>query len=172
MYRKKDFLFMNVSNVRGKSMGFIKDLSVDFHIGGVIGFLISSYSLFQSSVYVSKEDIICFNKHMIANSCHKGKYLNFEEIKGMNIIDIKGNMIGMVEDIIFNEDTFVIQGVIVSTGYATNFLYGKKVLLIKDLLLGDNHILYHSKSSNVNFTNLPSRLFREEDANARTNKKV
>lgn len=172
MYRKKDFLFMNVSNVRGKSMGFVKDLAVNFHVGGVIGFLISSYSLFQSSLYVFKEDIISFNKHMIANSQHKGKYLNFEDIRGMNVIDIRGNMIGMVEDIIFNEDTFVIQGVIVCTGYATNFLHGKKILLPKDLLLGDNHILYHGKSYNIDFINLPSKLFREEDAYVRNNKKI
>lgn len=172
MYRKKDFLFMNVSNIKGKSLGFIKDLAVDFHVGGVIGFLVSSYSLFQSSLYVLKKDIISFDKHMIASSYHKGKYLNFEDIKGMNVIDIKGNMIGMVEDIIFNEDTFVIQGLIVSTGYATNFLYGKKILLLKDLLLGDNHILYHKKSYNIDFINLPSKLFREEDAYVRDNKKI
>lgn len=163
---------MNVSNVRGKSMGFVKDLAVDFHIGGVIGFLISSYSLFQSSLYVFKEDIISFDKHMIANSYHKGKYLNFEDIKGMNVIDIKGNMIGMIEDIMFNEDTFVIQGVIVSTGYITNFLYGKKVLLTKDLLLGDNCILYHGKSYSIDFINLPSKIFGEEAAYVRSNKKI
>lgn len=159
MYRKKDFLFMKVSNIKGKSIGFIKDIIVDFNIGAVLGFSITSYMIFAPPLFILKNDILSFNDIMIVNSCSKGTFLNFSDIVYMNVIDLHGNIIGLVEDIIFDEETFLIYGVIVSTGYITNFLHGKKIFLVKDIIIGKDYILYHGNKDKLIFSNIPGNVF-------------
>ena len=165
MYRKKDFLFMKVSSIKGKSIGFIKDIIVDFNIGAVLGFSITSYKIFQPCVYILKNNILSYNDSMIVTSCSKGKFLHFTDIAYMNIIDLQGNIIGMIEDIIFDEKTFLINGVVVSTGYITNFLYGKKVFLIKDIIIGRECILYHGNKDKLIFSNTPGNALNKEKNN-------
>ena len=58
MFRTKDFILMDVINIKGKKIGFINDIIVDFKSGEVKGFVISSYKLFQKTLSVLKEDII------------------------------------------------------------------------------------------------------------------
>lgn len=161
MYRKKDFIFMKVSNINGRSIGFIKDIIVDFNIGAVLGFSITSYMIFAPSLYILKNDILSFNDIMIVNSCNKGSFLHLNDIIYMSIIDLHGNIIGLVEDIIFDEKTFLIYGVIVSTGYITNFLYGKKIFLIKDIIIGRDYILYHGDKDKLIFSNTPGNILNE-----------
>lgn len=158
MYRKKDFLFMKVSNIKGRSIGFIKDIIVDFNIGAVLGFSITSYMIFGPSLYVLKNDILSFDDTMIVSSYNKGSFLHLNDVMYMNIIDLRGNIIGLIEDIIFDEKTFLIYGVIVSTGYITNFLYGKKIFLIKDIIIGKDCILYHGDRDKLIFSNIPGNI--------------
>ncbi|KAJ52810.1 uncharacterized protein YrrD [Clostridium tetanomorphum] len=160
MYRKKDFLFMKVSSIKGKSIGFIKDIIVDFHIGGVLGFSITSYMIFGPSLYVLKENILSFNESMIVDKWNKGNYLQFSDIVYTNVIDLHGNIIGMADDIIFDEKTFLINGIVVSTGYLTNFIHGKKIILIKDIILGKDSILYYGNKDKIILSNIPSNLFK------------
>ncbi|MEW9096166.1 MAG: PRC-barrel domain-containing protein [Clostridiaceae bacterium] len=158
MYRKKDFLFMDVFDIKGKNIGCIKDLLIDFNKGEVIGFSIISYKIFQSSQYVLKEDIISFNKYMVVSKCRKGSLTQLSHIRLMDVIDLNGNIIGTLEDLILEGKNFIINGVVLWTGYLTSLIYGKKVLLVKDMLLGDDSILYFGNKDTLSFSNIPNTL--------------
>jgi uncharacterized protein YrrD len=165
MFRAKDFMLMDVVDIRGRKIGFIKDIVIDFHNGVVIGFMVSSYKLFQNTVCVLKEDIVSFNKSMIVNKLTKKQYLGFDNIKNMDIINSHGDIIGMAEDILFKEFTFKIHGVIVSTGFIKNLITGKKILLINNLILGEANILYYINKDNIDFISVPHKLFAGEKHN-------
>ncbi|GAA0722090.1 hypothetical protein GCM10008905_13220 [Clostridium malenominatum] len=158
MYRKKDFLFMDVFDVKGKNIGCIKDLIVDFNRGIVLGFTIISYRIFQATQYILKEDIISFNNHMVVSKCRKGSLIGLSEIKLMDVIDLEGNIVGTLEDIIFEGKNFVINGIVIWTGYLASLLYGKKIALIKDIILGEDSILYFGNKETISFSNTPSTI--------------
>ena len=69
----------------------------------------------------------------------------------MDIFDREGNNIGIAEDIIFDEENYKINGLIVSTGILRNFVYGKNIFLIRELILGDENLLYVGDQNNCNF---------------------
>lgn len=161
MFRTKDFILMDVADIRGKRIGFIKDIIIDFHNGKVTGFVVSSYKLFQNTINVLRENIVSFNKAMIINGWNKNSYLTFSKIKGMDIINKHGDIIGITEDILFHEFTFKIHGLIVSTGFIKNIIAGKKILLINSIILGERSILHYKDKSNIDFVSVPHKLFTE-----------
>jgi uncharacterized protein YrrD len=165
MFKSKDFIFMDVVSVEGNRIGFIRDLLIDFNKGKVIGFVISPYKFFHKNVSVLKEDIIYFNKHMVVKKVEKNKYLCLHSFVNMDVIDKCRNVFGMVEDIIFTCDTFEIKGVIVSSGFITNLLRGKRIMLINELILGEENILYLSNSDEYCFKSMPHNFFVEGKAN-------
>ncbi len=160
---------MKVNSINGNKIGFIKDILIDFNFGIVKGFSISSYKVFQKSTYVLTKDILSFCNSMIVTEYRRGKLLELKELCGMNIIDLNGNIIGMVEDIIFSKDSFLISGIVVTTGYITNFLHGKKVFLIKDLILGEENLLYYEDKNKVMLSNVPNKILMEDDTDERKN---
>lgn len=162
---------MDVISVAGKKLGFIDDILIDFNKKKVIGFSIASSGLFKRNLSVMAENIVGFNNVMIITSADKGKFLEFKKIRGMDVKDRKGNIIGMIEDILFDETTFIMGAVMISTGFITNFISGKKIILIKDLMLGEKNMLYSRKNENLNFASLPHRLFIEDDENEKSRKK-
>lgn len=155
MYRSKDFLLMEVVDIKGEKIGFIKDILIDFNEGFVIGFSISSYNLFHKNVNVLKKDIISFNNNMIIKKNLREERLKFFTLKGIDVLDRYGNVIGIMEDIIFDNFSFQIIGVVVSKGLIANFINGKKIFLIKELILGEKNILYYGESSKMNFKTMP-----------------
>ncbi|MCM0648772.1 PRC-barrel domain-containing protein [Clostridium swellfunianum] len=168
MFKTKDFMLMDVVDIRGKKIGFINDIIIDFKKGDVKGFVVSSYSFFQKTLCVLKEDIVSFNKSMIVSRVLKDKLFTFSKIKGMDIINCSGNILGMAEDILFHEFTFKIQGLVVSTGFIKNLLVGKKILLVNSFIIGEQSILYYSAKSKVEFISVPHKLFAEENQNEKT----
>lgn len=155
MYRSKDFLLMEVVDIKGKKIGFIKDILIDFNEGFVVGFSISSSNLFHKSVNVLKKDIISFNNNMIIKKNLREERLGFFKLKGIDVLDRYGNVIGIMEDIIFDNFSFEIIGVVVSKGLIANFMNGKKIFLIKELILGEKDILYYGENSKINFKTMP-----------------
>lgn len=168
MFRTKDFILMDVINIKGKKIGFINDIIVDFKSGEVKGFVISSYKLFQKTLSVLKEDIVSFNKSMVVGKCIKNKFFTFSKIKNIDIINRYGEIIGMTEDILFQEFTFKIQGLVVSTGFIKNLLVGKKILLVNSIIIGDQSILYYSDNVNIDFISVPHKLFEEDNCNEKS----
>lgn len=162
MYRSKDFSLMEVIYIRGNRAGFIKDPIIDFHNGKIVGFQISSYDFIQKNINVMKDDIISFDKSMVIKNTSKGEYLSFKQVRGMDIIDIMGNMIGMLEDFLFFGNNFRIAAVIVSSGLICNFTHGKRILLMEELQLGDRNILWIKKNDRINFLSMPHKLIGKE----------
>ncbi len=165
LHRTKDFSLMDVVNVNGKKLGFINDLLIDFNCRKLIGFSIASYSFLKKTLNVYIEDVLSFNSVMVVTRTSTGSFLEFKNIKGMDVRDGRGNILGMVEDIIFDEIDFGISGILVSTGFITDFLSGKKVILVKDILVGEESVLYYGKNENFDFCSLPHKLFMEDDLN-------
>ncbi|MEA4826360.1 MAG: PRC-barrel domain-containing protein [Clostridium sp.] len=158
MYRSKDFMLMDVMGISGRKMGFIRDVLVNFHSGYVIGFCISPYKIFQKTHSILKEDIITFNSHMVVKETRDNKGLKLSEFKGMDVFDISGNIVGMIEDIIFDDNTFKINGVVISTGLIRNLIDGKKIFLISELILGEKNVLYFNENTKMSFVTIPHEL--------------
>lgn len=161
MFRSKDFILMDVIDIKGKKIGFIKDILIDFNKGEVIGFEASSYNLFQKSISILRENIISFNKTMVIKGYSKKVFLKFSSFKDMDVISANGEIMGMVEDIIFHEFTFKLQGLILSTGFMKNLIYGKEILLIQSLILGEKSVFHYNPKKNINFLSIPHKLFSE-----------
>jgi uncharacterized protein YrrD len=85
--------------------------------------------------------------------------------------DKKGSIVGMVEDVLFKEETFSIKAIIVSTGFLTNFISGKKIVLINELVLGEENILYNGENEHLSFSSIPHKLFMEDDLDERNKNK-
>ncbi|WP_406542287.1 PRC-barrel domain-containing protein [Clostridium ljungdahlii] len=104
---------------------------------------------------------------IVVTNVNKDKYFQFNDVKRMNVVDEKGCLIGMVEDILFDEESFCIKAVILSTGFINNFIKGKKILLIDDLTLGEDNVFYRGKKENLKFFNSPHALFNSDKASER-----
>jgi len=165
MFKSKDFIFMDVVTVEGKKIGFIKDLLIDFNKGRVIGFEVSPYKFFRKNLSVLKEDIIYFNKRMVVKKIDKNKYLPLHSFVSMDVIDKCRNVFGMVEDITFSSDSFEIKGIIVSSGFIINLLRGKRIILINELILGEENLLYLPNCENQLLKSMPHNFLVEGKAN-------
>lgn len=165
MFKSKDFIFMNVVSVEGNKIGFIKDLLIDFNKGKVIGFEVSPYKFFHKNVSVLKEDIIYFDKQMIVKKVDKNKFLTLHSFINMDVIDKCRNVFGMVEDITFAYDNFEIKGIIISSGFITNLLRGKRIILINELILGEENLLYLPNCHSSFLKSMPHNFFVEGKAN-------
>lgn len=165
MFKSKDFIFMDVVTVEGKKIGFIKDLLIDFNKGSVIGFEVSPYKFLHKNLSVLKEDIIYFNKHMVVKKIDKNRYLPLHSFVNMDVIDKCRNVFGMVEDITFASDSFEIKGIIVSSGFITNLLRGKRIILINELILGEENLLYLPNCENQLLKSMPHNFFVEGKVN-------
>lgn len=152
MYRSKDFILMDTIDINGRKIGFVRDVLVNFNKGFVVGFSITPSRMFKRVISVLKEDILTFNNNMIVKKTGEEVLLKLSDLKGMDVLDHKGDILGMVEDIIFDINSFRIKGLVISAGFIHNLLYGKKILLIKDLILGDKNILYFGDAKKICFT--------------------
>lgn len=161
MFRTKDFILMDVVDIKGKKIGFIKDIIIDFHKAQVKGFVISSYKIYQKTLNVLKEDIVSFNKTMVVKRWHKDKFLTFSEVKNRDVKNRYGDIIGILEDMLFHEFTFEIKGIIISSGFIKNFITGKKIILMNSVILGEESILYYKDKSKIDFVSVPHKLSME-----------
>jgi len=158
MYKTKDFMLMDVINIERKRIGFIKDILINFNDGRLLGFCISPFKIFNKNLFVQIQDVITFNSSIVVKDTSIRKGLRISEIRGMDVVDINGDLLGMVEDFIFDKRDFRITGMVVSTGFIRNLVHGKKVFLIKELILGEKNILYISKNSKISFLTIPHEL--------------
>ncbi|BAH06267.1 PRC-barrel domain-containing protein [Clostridium kluyveri] len=158
MYRTRDFIFKDVVNLSGNLLGFISDIILNFSDKRVQGFVVTPNSLFKKSLNIFLEDVVSFASIVVVTDTNRRKLLQFSNIKGMNVVNKKGYLIGIVEDILFHKSTFSIKALILSVGFINNFIDGKKILLIDDLILGEKNLLYRGESENLKFSNSPYKL--------------
>lgn len=163
MFRTRDFNFMNVIKTNGKGLGYINDVLIDIYQKKIIGFRISTRSIFKKFENVLLRDIISFNDYMIADKTSNKDIFCFSSIKNMDVKDVCGNNIGIIEDLVFSDVDFSICAVIISTGFLNNFLNGKIVALLDNLIIGDKSALYIDKCEKISLRSVPHKLTLEVD---------
>ncbi|WP_369703405.1 PRC-barrel domain-containing protein [Clostridium moutaii] len=159
-----DFIFKDVIDLSGNSLGFISDIILNFNNKKIDGFVITPNNIFKKVLNVHINDVVNFTSVIIVTAVSRGEYLQFEHIKNMNVVDKKGDLIGVVEDMLFDKKEFSIKAVILSIGFINNFISGKKILLVDDLILGDKNLLYRGKNPNLKFFNSAHKLLKREES--------
>ncbi len=161
-YRFRDFYMMEVKSIDGKILGFIKGIDINFSESRVKGFIISSYSFTQRSVKVLVEDIISFNEVMIVSCVTRGESLDFNSIRKMDVVDTKSNILGMIEELIFDGNSFIIEGIIVSTGLIKDLIIGKRIFSTEYLILGEKSVLCNDKGKKLSFLSVSHKIAMED----------
>lgn len=156
---------MEVMDVEGNRIGYVNDIIIDFYKKEVKGLVIFSYKLFKGTLKVLKEDIVSFSINMVIKKTVEDKYLQFKEIKNMDVINTQGETIGIIEDVLFDEFTFKIKSVIVSSGLIKNFFTGKMIVLIEDVILGEESLIYYGENQKINLVSIPHKLFEKVECN-------
>lgn len=157
MFKTRDFYFKKVYDVKGKKIGIIEDIYMDFYLGKIIGFKVSSSILFSKNNYVDMEEIIDIGEDILINSIRKGKGLAFKELKYMEVIDKSGNIKGVLEDIIIDEKDYSIKAIVISSGLIDKMIKGKEIILINKCILGERYILY-TGNDDVLFKSMPHNM--------------
>lgn len=157
MIRSKDFYMKGVYNSLGKKLGIVEDLFINFFEGKVTGLKISNYSLFSKKNYIDAKDIISIDKVIIVSQSLNETGIEFKSLKGIDIKDKYGVIIGVLEDIIIDEESFSIKGLVVSTGLIERMVKGKEILLISECILAEEYILYLG-SQKINLKAMPRKV--------------
>lgn len=157
MFKTRDFYFKKVYNIKGKKIGIIEDLYIDFYQGKVVGFKISNSMLFSKNNYVDIEDIIDIGEDLIISSIRKGEGLAFKELKYMEVIDTLSNVKGVLEDIIIDIQDYSIKAIVISSGLVDKMIKGKQIILLDRCILGEKYILY-TGNEGVLFKSLPHTM--------------
>lgn len=157
MFKTRDFYFKKVYNIKGKKIGIIEDLYIDFYSGKVVGFKISNSMLFSKNNYVDIEEVIDIGEDLIISSIRKGEGLAFKEIKYMEVIDTLSNVKGVLEDIIIDIQDYSIKAIVISSGLVDKMIKGKQIILLNRCILGEKYILY-TGDEGVLFKSLPHNM--------------
>ena len=157
MFKTRDFYFKKVYDIKGKKIGIIEDLYIDFYLGKVVGFKVSNSMLFSKKNYVDMQDIIDIGEDVIINSIRKGEGLTFKEIKYMEIVDTLSNIKGVLEDIVIDIQDYSIKAIVISSGLIDKMIKGKQIILLNRCILGEKYILY-TGNEGVLFKSLPHNM--------------
>ncbi|MBQ6820350.1 MAG: PRC-barrel domain-containing protein [Clostridium sp.] len=156
MLKTKDFYLQKVFNIKGKYLGVIDDIFIDFNNGIVKGFMISNYLLFSKNNFVRVEDIISIEDVMIIKALKKEDGISFKKIKDIDVKDKNNITKGILEDLIIEKEDFSIKGLVISSGIFDRIIKGKEILLLKECILGERFILYYGNSE-VRFKSIPRK---------------
>ncbi len=159
MYKSRDFVFMDVLDLQGEKLGYIKDILINFSKKEVIGFKVTPYKLFRKNFSILKEDIIYFNGSMIVNKTNKEEYLAFSDIKKMYVIDKNSKILGIVKELIFDGESFEIRAISIAYSLVTSIFKERRILLIKDMILGEDNLLYVGCQDKYSFHCVPHNNF-------------
>lgn len=157
MFKTRDFYFKKVYDLKGKKIGIIEDIYIDFYLGKIMGFKVSSSILFSKNNYIDMEEIIDIGEDVIINSIRSGKGLAFKELKYMEIIDKSSNIKGVLEDIIIDERDYSIKAIVMSSGLIDKMIKGKEIILIDKCILGEKYILY-TGSEGISLKSMPHNM--------------
>ncbi|SHJ57770.1 Uncharacterized protein YrrD, contains PRC-barrel domain [Clostridium cavendishii DSM 21758] len=160
-YRMKDFISMKVYDDKGIFRGRVKDIALDYYNEKIIGFIVNPKMLSNRN-YVDITDLISIDGCIIVRRIQNKKEFSFDDIKGMEVINKFGKMLGVIEDILVDLMNFNIKGLIVSTGFLDKIFYGKKIILIKNTILGDSEMLYCGDEKII-LTSVPHNFLKREE---------
>ena len=112
--------------------------------------------------YVDIKDIIQIDEEILMKKVSEIKGIRFSDIRDMEVIDRLGNSKGVVEDLLIEEESYDIKGIILNSGIIDTLLKGKEVILINNSVLGEEYILYLGQP-NIVFKNIPHEINRNEN---------
>lgn len=158
MYKSKDFILKDIIGMNGNKLGYVKDIVINFYGSSVEGFLISKNSILNKKLCVLKKDIVSYDKSLIVEKSVSCGYLTLDSIKNMDVKDKNENILGTIDDIIFEKFSFKIRAYILSLGLIRNIYMGKRILLSDELILGENCLFYLNNSKNIRFLSLPHKI--------------
>lgn len=144
MYRIRDFKGKIIKELKGKKIGVVEDVLININTNKVCGFKGKRKGLLCKSFFVLLEDVIYFGDNVIIKKVSDLTCFSFYDVKDMEVIDLNAKVIGIVEDILFSESDFDILGLVVSESFLKRYTRGKRIILIKDIILGDKEILFHN----------------------------
>lgn len=148
MIKSKDILNKNVYDTNNKKIGIVKDIFIDFHRGNMEGIDIFSYFPFKKNLHIKPKDIVKINEFIVARKEFNGCVgFRYSEIKDMEILDALGEIKGNIEDILIDEVTFNIRGFVVSPGILEKIIRGKEIILLKDIIVNEDYIIYKDDSN-------------------------
>lgn len=156
MYKVRDFKYLNVYNEKGKKLGIVKDVAIDYNKKVIDGFIIST-KIFSKKNYVKKEDIVAMGESIISKKISTYNGIKFGDIKGIEIINKNGILLGTLDEFLINERDFSIKCLIASTGSFCKFITGKKLFLLENTILGDKNILCYERED-INFKLMPYKF--------------
>jgi len=162
MFRIKDLYMKNIYDLKRKRIGLSKEIYINFYRGEVIGLGVGSYSIRKRNNYIDIKDIVNVdNNILVRQSIKKEGKLKFSDIRDMDVIDKEGNPKGVVEDLLIEEESFSIKGLIISSGIIDKIISGREVILINDVILGEDNILFIG-ASGVVLKNIPHHTGKDE----------
>lgn len=142
MLKSRDFIYMDVIDINGKNLGYVKDILINFNKKEVTGFKVNPYKFISKGFNILKEDIIYYNTKILVTKTSKENQISFSELRNMYVLDKNSNILGMVNDIIFCEKTFELKGISIKCGTIAGIFRERKILLIKELILGEDNLLF------------------------------
>lgn len=148
---------MKVYDVTGKYLGSIQDIAIDFYNGTIKGFIINSFRFNKKKNYIDLDDIISLENVIIAKEVKNFEGLRFREIQSIDIVNDDNVLKGILEDLIIDERTFEIKGIVMCSGILDRMFRGKEILLIKHCILCESYIIY-KEINEITFKTLPHNL--------------
>lgn len=155
MYRVRDLIGLKVFDSKGKKIGTVCDLALDYFNGKITGFVVSKKT-FSKLNYIDLNKVISINESIIAEGIHIHRGLKFNEIKDFDIINKDGSMLGVLEDLLIDYD-FSIRGLIVVESFFNKFKVGKRVFQNRYTILGEENILFFG-NKNITMVMVPKKL--------------
>lgn len=157
MLKSRDFYFKNIYDNEGRKLGLIEDIYIDFYKGKITGFKCSVSGFFSKKNYIDIEDVINLGEDIIVREKKQGHGLGLKSLKNIEVLDICGVVKGVLEDIIIDEYSYEIKGIVISSGLIDRLVKGKEILLLEQCILGDEYILYSGRN-NIMFKSIPHNL--------------
>ena len=161
MIKTRYFNLMKVYDATGKYLGSVQDIAIDFYNGMVTGVIINSFSINKKKNYIAISDVISLENVIIAKRVSGFSGMRLKEIQAIDIVNEKNVLKGILEDLIIDERSFEIRGIIMCSGIFDRMFRGKEILLIKHCILCEAYILY-KENEGVVFKTLP-HIFRSVD---------
>lgn len=147
MYRNRDVIGKRIINSKGKSLGIVEDLLIDITNNCVSGFYVKKSSLTKKYFCVLKENITYLGERIICTKTNEELPFMFNDMKGIEVLDLEGDILGTVESVIFSKKDFKIISFVISEGFLRNYIRGKRVILIGDLIIGDKNLLFVAENN-------------------------
>lgn len=155
MAKSRDYIYKDVLNINGEKIGYIKDLLVDFQKCEVIGFKINPYKIMKKAFCVIKEDIIYQKDQLIVKDIVRGKFIELSSIMNMYVLDKGSNILGLVSEIIFDDEQFSIKGISIRDYNLWSMFKSRKILLPKELIIGNEYIFFTGENERITMECIP-----------------